>query len=636
MRTKTVLCALLILATSSSLAANRYVSPNGANTPPYTNWTTAARSIQAAVDAASTYDTVWVTNGTYTTTGTIFIAKDIDLRSVNGPTKTIVDGGYPSKTKQVFRLNHLSLEMNGFTVKNGYDTNANGGGIYADRVKEVANCIVVSNVGLYGGGIRCDEGTVRDCFAGWNRAYWQGGGFDLLGITASSVNCRAFGNVAVWGGGFNIWNKGCVRNCISDGNFATNGGGAVIYNGGTIESCTIVSNVAQFYGGVYANTTSLVANCIVFYNKVLAPGSGQSNAILVYTRASNTCNAPLLTGTANVDAPPQFVDLSARNYRLRKTSPCVDTGRERPWMEEDKHDIYGKFRNLGPNPEMGACEFGEALNDQDYDGLSDLVVYYPPLGNWYVRSMSGAVVALGTNWGFSGCTPVCGVGDGYGGLAVYYAAQGRWYIRRLDGSVFLFSEQWGFAGCVPLMADVDCTGGDDMIVFHAASGTWYMKPMGGDPIAMGVNWGFPGCTTAVADYNGNGTADLAVYDSAAGRWYIRELTGEVLAFGENWGFPGCVPVVGDYNGDGRADLALYHQSTGNWYVRTLAGDVILFGSNWGFSGCTPVAGDYDGDGFADLGLFYPALNTWYVRTVTGTVLASGSSWGFAGTTPVKR
>ncbi len=48
----------------------RFVSPTGSDAAPYTNWATAARTIQAAVDAATTGDVVWVTNGVYAAAGT--------------------------------------------------------------------------------------------------------------------------------------------------------------------------------------------------------------------------------------------------------------------------------------------------------------------------------------------------------------------------------------------------------------------------------------------------------------------------------------------------------------------------------------------------------------------------------------
>ena len=57
---------LLLASAGAALAAVHYVDVTSTNaTPPYTNWATAARIIQDAVDAAVGSDEVVVTNGTY-------------------------------------------------------------------------------------------------------------------------------------------------------------------------------------------------------------------------------------------------------------------------------------------------------------------------------------------------------------------------------------------------------------------------------------------------------------------------------------------------------------------------------------------------------------------------------------------
>ena len=63
---------VLVLSAMSASAAVRYVNVNSANsTPPYTNWATAAVTIQDAVDAAMAGEHIEVTNGMYQTGGRV-------------------------------------------------------------------------------------------------------------------------------------------------------------------------------------------------------------------------------------------------------------------------------------------------------------------------------------------------------------------------------------------------------------------------------------------------------------------------------------------------------------------------------------------------------------------------------------
>ena len=83
------------------LADTHYVSLSGNHVSPFTNWVDAATNIQAAVDVASSNDTVLVTNGVYETggravysnmTNRVVIDQPITVQSANGPTVTTIRG----------------------------------------------------------------------------------------------------------------------------------------------------------------------------------------------------------------------------------------------------------------------------------------------------------------------------------------------------------------------------------------------------------------------------------------------------------------------------------------------------------------------------------------------------------------
>jgi hypothetical protein len=72
----------------AGLARTYYVSTNGLNIAPYTNWATAARSIQNAINQWKVNtDTVLVNDGIYTVTSPLMLTNWMTLRSVNPPSR---------------------------------------------------------------------------------------------------------------------------------------------------------------------------------------------------------------------------------------------------------------------------------------------------------------------------------------------------------------------------------------------------------------------------------------------------------------------------------------------------------------------------------------------------------------------
>ncbi len=344
------------------------------------SWSTAKKSIQAAVDASAIDDTILVADGVYEA----FSAENrrgITIRSVNGAERTIVDGG------GVTRCASLGVDTNdvvkttlvGFTLRNGRNMHGTGakGGIVED-------CIVTGNYAGrddnpgfkgYGGGLYGCIAT--GCVVSNNAASNHGGGAHGSVL----VRCIVSGNVAEDDGGGAI---SCVlTDCLVSGNEARNAGGTSS-GGGIIKStairCTIVGNRAVYGssstpGSAGADNQSVLQSCIVFGNVFT---TGESSDIYNST-ATYSCFGSTVSGTGNIVSDPLFVDAANGDYRLQAGSPCIDagTGSGITWST----DLAGFPRRMGWAPDMGCYEFvthrepttlyvDAATGDDTNDGLS--------------------------------------------------------------------------------------------------------------------------------------------------------------------------------------------------------------------------------------------------------------------------
>jgi hypothetical protein len=301
-------------------AATRYVSPSGGQVAPYTSWSTAARVIQDAVDAAVDGDEIVVTNGNYLTGGRtvtvvdtnllttnfffnrVVVDKQLILRSVNGAQFTIIDGQKVGRCVSLASNSALS----GFTVTNGV-VNSSGGGVYCgDSSTIVSNCTISGNVASsnnFGGGVY--GGTLNNCTLTGNSAAYGGG-------TCNGIlyNCIISGNSAIQGGGTY---GGTLSNCPLTKNSADSGGGAYT---GTLRNCTLTGNSASLGGGVCGAD---MRNCIVYYNiGSAASGNYDSSSTLNYCRTT-----PLPpNGTNNLSVEPQLASM----WHLSANSPCLGKG----------------------------------------------------------------------------------------------------------------------------------------------------------------------------------------------------------------------------------------------------------------------------------------------------------------------
>ncbi len=263
--------------------------------------------------------------------------------------------------------------------------------------------------------------------------------------------------------------------------------------------------------------------------------------------------------------------------------------------------------------------------DFDGDGKTDMSVFRPSEGNWYLARSQAGLFAM--TWGVSTDTLVPGDydGDGKADMAVFRPTLGDtpdFYIVNSNGFVFE-SVAWGNPGDKPVIGDYDGDGQDDIAVYRSSDNTWYViKSSGGLDFTQ---FGQAGDVPVPGKFDGDSKTDRAVYRNGA--WVISYSTGGSSTV--NWGAAGDILVPADYDGDNRDDVAVWRPSDGVWYIRQSSNDNFV-SLQWGQSGDVPAPGDFDGDGRDDPTVYRGGL--WYmVRSTQGLGLGD---WGVPTDIPV--
>lgn len=360
---------LAVMVAASSYAADLYVdADNGDDANAGSDWGKAKKSIQAAIDASSAGDLILVNDGRYEP---IFTSnKRIEIRSVNGPEATVIDGSLQwarGTTNRCATLGSYPTETNsvlsGFRLTNGI-TELYGGGSYAGTLK---SCVLSGNtVTYYGGGSY--GGALNDCVLSGNRAGAGGGSWG--GILN---RCILSGNTANQGGGSYA---GTLNNCVLSGNTAANNGGGAHggpMDGGSLNSCVLVGNKADYYGG--GANEALLNNCVVWGNS-----AGWGHPAACNSSCQHCCLDEVVAGIGNISADPRFADPENGDYRLLSDSPCIDAGWT-PWREDPGADLDGNPRWMGAQIDIGAYEYqqGSAPSSEPREPAT-----------WYVDAGNGS------------------------------------------------------------------------------------------------------------------------------------------------------------------------------------------------------------------------------------------------------
>ena len=275
--------------------------------------------------------------------------------------------------------------------------------------------------------------------------------------------------------------------------------------------------------------------------------------------------------------------------------------------------------------------------DFDGDGKTDISVFRPSNGFWYVAKSSGGYSSVQWGLGTDRLVPGDYDGDGKTDLAVYRLGPGYnfpttpgdyiWYILKSTDNTPL-AKNWGTNVFIewdtPTPADFDGDGKTDLAVYRlsdALGSPGKFKILQSSNNSPNItNWGVTTDALIPADYDGDGKADLAVFryglftSQPDNTWYILQSSTGTLRT-ERFGLRSDQLVPADYDGDGKTDIAVWRPSDGIWYrLNSSNGSFNAF--RFGASDDKPTPGDYDGDGKTDFAVYRPSTGTWYLQQST--------------------
>lgn len=248
--------------------------------------------------------------------------------------------------------------------------------------------------------------------------------------------------------------------------------------------------------------------------------------------------------------------------------------------------------------------------DFDGDRKSDISVFRPDTGVWYVQKSNGSgYIIIGFGLSTDVLAPGDFDGDGKTDLAVFRPSDGSWHTL---GKANLYSARaFGANGDIPAPADYNGDGKADHAVFRPSNGVWYIANSDSMGTFTIMQFGLSGDVPVTGDYDGDGKADIAVWRPSSGVWYVsRSSDGGVTATA--FGLSTDRPSQGDYDGDGKTDLAVLRDGT--WYLLQTTAGFSQF--NFGVAGDVPSTGDFDGDGKDDAAVFRPSNGVWYLLQST--------------------
>ena len=184
--------------------------------------------------------------------------------------------------------------------------------------------------------------------------------------------------------------------------------------------------------------------------------------------------------------------------------------------------------------------------DDDNDGIPDTVedggasrligIFRPSKGAWLLdlnenRLWDGKTVDARHTFGANGDLPVTGDWDcdGVTDIGVFRPSTGQWFLdlngnHRWDGSGVDGLYTFGRSGDLPVTGDWDCDGVTDIGVFRPSTGQWFLDLNGNhrwDGSGDGLyKFGRSGDLPVTGDWNKDGVTEIGVFRPSTGEWRL--------------------------------------------------------------------------------------------------------------------
>jgi MBG domain (YGX type) len=355
---------------------------------------------------------------------------------------------------------------------------------------------------------------------------------------------------------------------------------------------------------------------------------GQTNPTLKYTitgfvngdTASVVSGAPVLTAIAGKQGTYPITvalgSLSAKNYPFPNLVNGVLTVGIAPINDDTGagHSDPAVFRRtsatsaqwfyfvVGPLPigkpylnngqSFGSGSLDVSLSaDFDGDGRTDLAVYRPSTGQWFVEEASTnfAGQLLATFGGPKDIpVPADYTGNGKASVAVYRPTTGQWFFA---GQAQPLTFTTFKTGDIPVPGNYDNTVKDEPAVYLPSTGQWIIDgPNGVHTISFGgaTDIPVPGAYNALT--SGNAAVQPAVWRPTTGQFFIRTPSGGTIT---DQFKVGDISAPGDYDGIGETEAAVYRPSTSQWLVMGPNDKTPRVVASFGGPNDTPTAAPYE-------------------------------------------